>query len=355
MRHSTTSYAVDPISSYVKINGIFKVGINVEFSSECSCTKTDTKPDNPDRDCNNRGYKVCGKCVNVPEWNNQTLDVINSVECNNDQDCGDYGKCICGKCQCQNVFMNITKSPERFYGRGCTCTDLICPFTKKGQCMCECGKCKCNTGFKGIDCSEIECDYLHIMKKCKETEGAPDCSGRGDCVCGTCTCPYNYTGTHCETLTVPTVRCSDIKECMVKVFESNEHAGCNITVTLVQKLVESTSFFVHTCQMVHHKCVRSFMIEINQNGKNIDHIRLKSLDSRRDCANDQNPYFRKRLLYFCGITTAGALAFYSITILLHIIYIKWFNDNQRRVRGMVIKDTERYEITAEPVDETLSS
>ncbi|KII72535.1 Tenascin [Thelohanellus kitauei] len=223
----------------------------------------------------------------VENVKNKTADDINNVECNNDQKCGEYGKCICGKCQCQNVLMKITKSPELFYGLGCSCSDQICPFTKKGQCICfctcECGKCKCNTDYKGIDCSELVCDHPTMMNKCKETEGAEDCSGKATCVCGTCTCPYEYSGTYCETLTVPTVRCSDISKCMVKVYDSNEHVGCNIPVTLVEKLDESTSYFALSCQMIHQNCLRSFMIHINNNVKHIDRITLKRLDPQQDC------------------------------------------------------------------------
>ncbi|KII63811.1 Integrin beta-2 [Thelohanellus kitauei] len=131
MRHSTSSNPPESISSHVEINRSIKVGVDVQIPRECSCTKKDTKPDNPDPYCNNKGYKVCGKCVDVPEWTNQTPYDINKVECNSDQECGEYGKCICGTCHCKN-------SPERFYGRGCSCTDIICPFTKKGQCICFC-------------------------------------------------------------------------------------------------------------------------------------------------------------------------------------------------------------------------
>ncbi|KII72543.1 Teneurin-m [Thelohanellus kitauei] len=177
------------------------------------------------------------------------------------------------------------------------------------QGTCECGKCKCNIDYKGTDCSEMVCDHPIVMNKCKETEGAQDCSGRGTCVCGKCTCPYEYSGTYCETLTVPTVRCSDVNKCMVKVFDSNELLGCNITVTFVKKLDESTcnvifiqAHFAHACQMVHKNCVRSFVIHIDKNGKLFDHITLKRLNPKKslhqrvpECANDSNHHFKIRL------------------------------------------------------------
>ncbi|KII72546.1 Tenascin-R [Thelohanellus kitauei] len=256
------------MSSHVKINRSIQIGVNVQISRECSCTKKDIQPDNP---------------------KNQTPDDINKVECNSDQECGEYGKCICGKCQCQNdvhaliKFVHLQRKGNVF----------VFVIFGNSQGTCECGKCKCNTDYKGIDCSELVCDHPTMMNKCKETEGAEDCSGKATCVCGTCTCPYEYSGTYCETLTVSTVRCSDISKCMVKVFDSNEHVGCNIPVTLVDKLDESTcnllfiqAYFAHFCQMIHHNCLRSFMIHINNNGNHIDRITLKRLDPQKGLTDD---------------------------------------------------------------------
>ncbi|KII63813.1 hypothetical protein RF11_15048 [Thelohanellus kitauei] len=90
---------------------------------------------------------------------------------------------------------------------------------------------------------------------------------------------------------VSTVRCSDISKCMVKVYDSNEHVGCNIPVTLVEKLDELDP----------------------QQGLTDDVL---------DCSQDPNLYFRKRLLKVCGITSAVTIVFYSITILLHYLFVQ---------------------------------
>ncbi|KII63810.1 hypothetical protein RF11_15045 [Thelohanellus kitauei] len=191
-----------------------------------------------------------------------------------------------------------------------------------------------------------------MMNKCKETEGAQE--RRGTCVSGRCTCPYEYSGAYCETLTVPTVRCSDISKCMVKVYDSNEHVGCNIPVTLVEKLDESTSYFALSCQMIHQNCLRSFMIHINNNVKHIDRITLKRLDPQQDCSQDPNLYFRKRLVKVCGITSAVTIVFYSITILLHYLFLRWRSNRglrRQRLREWVFNYRGPYDTQTITVDE----
>ncbi|KII66762.1 hypothetical protein RF11_01306 [Thelohanellus kitauei] len=178
----------------------------------------------------------------------------------------------------------------------------------------------------------MECYNPIVMNRCKQTEGDYDCSGRGTCMCGTCICPYEFSGTLCETFKVPTVRCSDIKKCMVNVFDSKELTGCNISVTKVKKLEESASFFVQTCQIIHRNCSHSFQIHINKNGTHINSITLKMLDPMEDCVRDFHSFFRKRLLQVCIITIAVAIFFYAITISIRLLYIKWKNkrDNTKK-------------------------
>ncbi|KII72539.1 hypothetical protein RF11_04354 [Thelohanellus kitauei] len=146
---------------------------------------------------------------------------------------------------------------------------------------------------------------------------------------------------------------------MEKVYDSTELVGCNIPVNLVDKLDESTSFFAHSCQMVHKNCVRSFMIHINKNGKQIDRITLKRLDPKKglhhrvpECADDSDFHFKIRLFKVCGITSAATILFYSITILVHIIIIKRRNAVTTRMRDIVVTNTQQYDVTQPPRDNT---
>ncbi|KII67331.1 hypothetical protein RF11_15591 [Thelohanellus kitauei] len=132
---------------------------------------------------------------------------------------------------------------------------------------------------------------------------------------------------------------------MKNVFDSPEFTCCNVRVILIEKLNDSTSYFTHSCQIIHRNCLRLFMIHINKQGTGIDHITLKMLDPIKDCANNSNHYLRKRLLYVCGITSAATIAFYSIAILMRYLYLKKRNHHQRIIGGMVIKNSERYIVT----------
>ncbi|KII63814.1 Integrin beta-7 [Thelohanellus kitauei] len=249
---------------------------------------------------------------------------------------------------------------NRFYGRGCTCTDLICPFTKKGQCTCECGKCKCNTGFKGIDCTEMKCDNPIKRNKCKQSVGSPTCSNKGKCHCGRCSCPHQFKGTFCEMKTV-WVRCSEVNKCMMNVFDTKKTSACTIPIIMVKTLYDSPcellliqAYFIHTCQMIHHNCVRSFMIHINQQGTGIYRISLKIMEQQNDCAQDSNQTFKKRLIKFCVVTSAFAIVFYSITITCHYYYIKWRNKRDMKNRMLlqwIIKNRGQYEEPLQPVVE----
>ncbi len=69
--------------------------------------------------------------------------------------------------------------------------------------------CICDQGFRGTDCSQIECPSKNdpmggFGGSGKDKSGvmgpAMDCSGRGNCdySLGLCTCFTGYTGTACE-------------------------------------------------------------------------------------------------------------------------------------------------------------
>uniref|UniRef100_A0A8C4QLN4 Integrin beta n=1 Tax=Eptatretus burgeri TaxID=7764 RepID=A0A8C4QLN4_EPTBU len=67
----------------------------------------------------------------------------------------------------------------------------------------ECGVCRCNPSHIGPTC---ECPQKSALSAghdaCREGEGKPVCSRRGDCICGTCVCHTseygNFNGNFCE-------------------------------------------------------------------------------------------------------------------------------------------------------------
>ncbi|KII73990.1 Integrin beta-5 [Thelohanellus kitauei] len=124
-------------SSYVKVNSFYDVEVEIIFDWICPC-QAQSRGVTPQPKCSSHGQVICGKCDCDPGWEGdkcqfqkgESSESSNDAECTSNEDCGQSGKCICNKCQCP-------ESPEQFYGPGCTCSDLLCPYTQKGLCNCD--------------------------------------------------------------------------------------------------------------------------------------------------------------------------------------------------------------------------
>ncbi|XP_075628313.1 tenascin isoform X3 [Balearica regulorum gibbericeps] len=84
---------------------------------------------------------------------------------------GNYSIDICG-CICEPGW------------KGPNCSELDCPRNCFNRGLCVQGKCICNEGFTGEDCSQATCPS--------------DCNDQGKCVDGVCVCFEGYTGTDCS-------------------------------------------------------------------------------------------------------------------------------------------------------------
>ncbi|XP_059684674.1 tenascin [Gavia stellata] len=84
---------------------------------------------------------------------------------------GNYSIEICG-CICEPGW------------KGPNCSELDCPRNCFNRGRCVQGKCICNEGFTGEDCSQATCPS--------------DCNDQGKCVDGVCVCFEGYTGTDCS-------------------------------------------------------------------------------------------------------------------------------------------------------------
>ncbi|XP_054704377.1 tenascin isoform X2 [Grus americana] len=84
---------------------------------------------------------------------------------------GNYSIEICG-CICEPGW------------KGPNCSELDCPRNCFNRGLCVQGKCICNEGFTSEDCSQATCPS--------------DCNDQGKCVNGVCVCFEGYTGTDCS-------------------------------------------------------------------------------------------------------------------------------------------------------------
>ncbi|KFO12134.1 Tenascin-R, partial [Balearica regulorum gibbericeps] len=89
---------------------------------------------------------------------------------------GNYSIDICG-CICEPGW------------KGPNCSELDCPRNCFNRGLCVQGKCICNEGFTGEDCGELRCPE--------------DCHNRGRCVEGRCECDNGFTGADCGELSCP--------------------------------------------------------------------------------------------------------------------------------------------------------
>ncbi|XP_037633006.1 tenascin-like isoform X3 [Sebastes umbrosus] len=114
--------------------------------------------------------------------------------------------------------------------KGPNCTELECPNDCQDQGRCVDGKCECFEGFGGDDCGIELClldcgDYGHcvegsclcedgfIGEDCTQTNCLNNCLGRGRCVDDECVCDEPWTGFDCSELICPN-DCYDRGRCI---------------------------------------------------------------------------------------------------------------------------------------------
>jgi hypothetical protein len=145
-----------------------------------------------------RGYAWVGEVV-------KANDVHPLVECSNRGVCDrDQGECVC-YANFEGVACERSSCPNDCSGTG------IC-YTQK-QLADEAGRvyrtpwdaykitgCLCDFGFRGPDCSRVECPSGPDVLKGPGAAAGRDCSGRGICDydSGMCSCFEGYSGLQCQ-------------------------------------------------------------------------------------------------------------------------------------------------------------
>jgi hypothetical protein len=137
-------------------------------------------------ECSGRGScdRATGSCKCVDGY---TGDACQRTACPND--CSGHGTC-----QSQFYFVNDAIAAANLVG---TVADYNA-YDAQGQMGC-----KCDVGFRGADCSQIECPSgADPLKGAGGAEGR-DCSGRGLCdyTTGLCSCFKGFFGERCEEIT----------------------------------------------------------------------------------------------------------------------------------------------------------
>ncbi|XP_078084335.1 integrin beta-5 [Mustelus asterias] len=112
------------------------------------------------------------------------------------------------------------------YVCNCDCTTEMQANSSKcsGNGTYECGICKCDPGFLGANCECQDGEKSNVFQTfCREAEGKPICSGRGECSCNQCACYESefgsIYGTFCE--------CDDFSCARHKGILCSGHGECN--------------------------------------------------------------------------------------------------------------------------------
>ncbi|XP_067891272.1 integrin beta-5 isoform X2 [Heterodontus francisci] len=138
----------------------------------------------------------------------------------------------CPETQTRNIF---TIKPVGFkdslsitvgYICNCDCTSEMQTNSSKcnGNGTYECGICKCDPGFLGANCECQDGETNNVFQTfCREAEGKPICSGRGECSCNQCVCYESefgrIYGTFCE--------CDDFSCARHKGILCSGHGECH--------------------------------------------------------------------------------------------------------------------------------
>ncbi|XP_067843422.1 integrin beta-5 [Heptranchias perlo] len=108
----------------------------------------------------------------------------------------------------------------------CDCTNEMQTNSSKcnGNGTYECGICKCDPGFLGANCECQDGETSSVFQMlCREAEGKPICSGRGECSCNQCVCYESefgrIYGTFCE--------CDDFSCARHKGILCSGHGKCH--------------------------------------------------------------------------------------------------------------------------------
>ncbi|KII66323.1 hypothetical protein RF11_14214 [Thelohanellus kitauei] len=264
-----------------------------------------------------------------------------------EEKCNSHGQLICGKCDCDSgwyidsnsgkeihasvkrgKYLIVTKkwnvksttivgsmasvyeanTPEQFNGPGCVCSDLNCPNTQNGLCICY-------------------YIYFATLKVLANAENVFATSAFREMIDDR---SQNYCFVQ---ILVPKVKCSDVDRCMSDVFASHEFTACKTPIKVVEKLEEPTSkfllindFFTQICQTFYQECMRQFMIHLNDRGLDVDRISLKKLNEDEGFKNDvsdcaQGYKFKRFYIFLLVITSAATIAFFTLGYGLYLFYV----------------------------------
>ncbi|XP_050540895.1 low-density lipoprotein receptor-related protein 1 [Daktulosphaira vitifoliae] len=142
------------------------------------------------------------KCKCSSKWSGDRCDIpISQNGCSGD--CLNGGNCIDNACDCL----------PGFTGKNCEkCVNIDCK--NGGVCIKSdsgLGECKCTHGYKGISCTETDCDNYCVQGTCMLNIDGPHC-----------TCHEGYTGTRCDLIKCIENTCLNGGSCYLK----DNHTAC---------------------------------------------------------------------------------------------------------------------------------